>query len=53
MTTKISNTERATQTIKASPNLGGPTSNILATREIEINRAWVDRYEQLNGNGGA
>lgn len=49
MTTEINNQDGPTQRADARPNLGGPTSNYLADREIKINRAWADRYEKLNG----
>ena len=61
MTTGIKTKKDDSQRASAGPNLGGPTSNPLASGKIQINtaieddnlvcgaRAWVARYLELNG----
>ena len=54
MITEIEQREHTSQQVATAPNLGGPTSNYLATDENGINpdfeelKAWADRYTHLN-----
>ena len=48
MATKIKTEKETSQQVGTVPNLGGPTTTILANQEILINRSWAQRYEELN-----
>lgn len=49
MTTEIKTKKEPIQSMDKSPNLGGPTTTLLASTEKDIYRAFADRYAILNG----